>query len=107
MKIFFGSTFIKKEILKEAGIYYPIKLEYYKIINEDEMIKREKPRFGIGIVKTEYIEKDIKVENKIIKYLSNDEKRIEEILKIFKENEVTPIGVNDIINDLSKQVIFI
>lgn len=107
MKIFFGSTFIKKEILKEAGIYYPVKLEYYKIINEDEMIKREKPRFGIGIVKTEYREKDIKVENKIIKYLSNDEKRIEEILKIFKENEVTPIGVNDIINDLSKQVIFI
>lgn len=107
LKIFFGSTFIKKEILKEAGIYYPIKLEYYKIINEDEMIKREKPRFGIGIVKTEYREKDIKVENKIIKYLSNDEKRIEEILKIFKENEVTPIGVNDIINDLSKQVIFI
>lgn len=107
MKIFFSSTFIKKEILKEARINHPIKLEYYKIINEDEMIKQEKPKFGIGVVKTEYIEKNIKVENKIIKYLSNDEKRIEEILKIFKENEVTPIGVTDVISDLSKKLIFI
>lgn len=39
MRTFFSSTFIKKETLKEAGIEHPIKLEYYKIINEDEMIK--------------------------------------------------------------------
>ena len=36
MNIFFGGTFIRKEELKEAGIDYPIKLEYYKIINENE-----------------------------------------------------------------------
>lgn len=105
MKIFFSSTFIKKENLKEAKINHPIKLEYYKIINEDEMIRREKPKFGIGIIKTEYLANNVKVENKTIKYLSNDEKRIEEILKVFKDNEVTPIGVDDIISDLSKQVI--
>lgn len=107
LKIFFSSTFIKKEVLKEARINYPIKLEYYKIINEDEMINGEKAKFGIGVVKTEYIGNNINVENKTIKYLSNDEKRIEEILKIFKENEVTPIGVTDIISDLSKKVIMI
>lgn len=107
MKIFFSSTFIKKEALKEARINYPIKLEYYKIINEDEMINGERAKFGIGVVKTEYIGNNINVENKTIKYLSNDEKRIEEILRIFKENEVTPIGVTDIISDLSKKVIII
>lgn len=37
MRTFFSSTFIKKEALNEAGIYHPIKLEYYKIINEDEI----------------------------------------------------------------------
>ena len=47
MKTFYSSTFIKKEELQEEGIAYPIKLEYYKIINEDEIMKGEKARFGI------------------------------------------------------------
>ena len=41
MRIFFNSTFIKQETLNEAGIIHPIKLEYYKIINEDEIIKKQ------------------------------------------------------------------
>lgn len=98
---------MEKEALKEAGIYYPIKLEYYKIINEDEMIKQEKAKFGIYVVKTEYINDDIKVENKKVQYVSNDEKKIEEILNLLKENEVTPITVEDILSDFSKKMIFI
>ncbi len=107
MKTFFSSTFIKKEELEEAGISYPIQLEYYKIINEDEMVRQEKAKFGISIVKTEYKEKSIEVENKKIQYLSNDEKRIEEILNLFKENEVTPIEVEEILNDFSRKIIWI
>lgn len=107
MKTFYSSTFIKKEELQEAGITYPIKLEYYKIINEDEIMKGEKARFGIKVVKTEYREKETKTEEKEITYLSNDEKRIEEILDIFKQNEVTPISVEEIIYDFWKSMIFI
>ena len=107
MKTFYSSTFIKKEELQEAGITYPIKLEYYKIINEDEIMKGEKARFGIKVVKTEYREKETKTEEKEITYLSNDEKRIEEILDIFKQNEVTPISVEEIIYDFWKSRIFI
>ena len=106
MRTFFSSTFIKKETLREAGIYHPIKLEYYKIINEDEIIKQEKARFGIHVIKTEYKEK-VKIEDKEIQYLSNDEKRIEEILMMFKQNEVTPIAVEDVLSDFSKKVILI
>ena len=105
MKIFYTSTFIKKEELEEAGINYPIKLEYYKIINEDEIMKGEKARFGIKVIKTEYINNNTKTEEKEITYLSNDEKKIEEILNLFKENEVTPISVEDIIYDLWKKAI--
>ena len=47
MNIFFGGTFIKKENLEEAGIVNPIKLEYYKIINEDEFIKLSKQIYDI------------------------------------------------------------
>ena len=100
LKIFYTSTFIKKEKLEEAGISYPIKLEYYKIINEDEIMKGEKARFGIKVIKTEYRNNNTKIEEKEITYLSNDEKKIEKILNIFKENEVTPISVEDIIYDL-------
>lgn len=107
MKTFYTSTFIKKEELQEAGITYPIKLEYYKIINEDEIMKGEKARFGIKVVKTEYRDEKTKIEEKEITYLSNDEKRIEEILNIFKENEVTPISVEEIIYDFWKSMIFI
>ena len=104
MRTFFAGKFIEKEKLIEAGIEYPIKLEYYKKINEEQFIKREKARFGIAVVKTEYIPNNTKIENKEITYVSNDEQKIEKILRLFKENEVTPIGVEDIMEDLSKEM---
>lgn len=107
MKTFFGSIFIKKEKLEEAGIKHPIKVEYYKIINEDEFIKKDKAKYGIKIVKTEYLENDTKVEDKTIQYLSSNEQKINDILKILKENEVTPISVQDVICDFSKSSVFI
>ena len=107
MKIFFGSTFIEKEKLKEAGINYPIKLEYYKIINEDEIIKKQNAKFGIDIIKTKYLGNRIKTDNKMIKYVSNDENKIEEILNIFKENAVTPINALEVISDFSKNKVYI
>ena len=107
MKTFFGSIFIKKEKLEEAGIKHPIKVEYYKIINEDEFIKKDKAKYGIKIVKTEYLENDTKVEDKTIQYLSSNEQKINDSLKILKENEVTPISVQDVICDFSKSSVFI
>ena len=40
MKNFFGSIFINRDKLYEAGINYPIKVEYYKITNEEEKMFR-------------------------------------------------------------------
>lgn len=101
MKTFFGSIFIEKEKLKEAGVEYPIKVEYYKVINEDEFINKDKAKYGINIVKTEY-----KKDN-TIKYLSNNEQKVDDILKILKENEVTPICVQDVICDFSKKSVYL
>lgn len=104
MRTFFSSTFIKRETLNEVGIFHPIKLEYYKIINEDAMIQQEKAKFGIHVIKTEYKKNKIKIENKKIQYVSNDEKKIERILKLLKDNEVTPIAVEDILEDFTKNI---
>lgn len=48
MKTFYGGTFINMEQLKEANIYTPIKLEYYKVKNEENY----KENYGIEIFKT-------------------------------------------------------
>ena len=56
MKIFFGESIVSKELLEEAGNKNKIKLEYYKIINEDKINRKEKSKFGISVIKKEYIE---------------------------------------------------
>ena len=56
MKNFFGSIFINRDKLAEAGINYPIKVEYYKITNEEDKIKQNKLIYGIQIIKTAYFD---------------------------------------------------
>lgn len=107
MKTFYGSTFINKQELEEANINYPIKLEYYKVINEDELIERKGTKFGVTVIKTEYKENEPKIEEETIKYLSNDEQRVDEILESLKCNEVTPIILKDVIIDFSRQILFL
>ena len=97
MKSFFGGIFIDRDKLKKSGIVYPIKLEYYKTITKT---KEDIEQYGIQIIKTEYIGKKIETEEKEVKNMTEDERKVEEILKIFKENEVTPIACSDILDDL-------
>lgn len=102
MKNFFGSIFINRDKLKEAGINYPIKVEYYKIINEDEKIKQDKLIYGIQIIKTEYKEK-IGVEQNKVQHVTNDETEIDDILDLIKEGEVTPVGLEDVLTEINQQ----
>lgn len=102
MKSFFGSIFINRDRLKEAGIDYPIKVEYYKIINEGEKIKQNELKYGIQIIKTEYRDK-IGIEQNRLENITNDEKEISTMLKIVKEYEVTPIGLEDVILEIKNR----
>ncbi len=98
MKTFFGGIFMNKEELRKEGILYPIKLEYYKIKD----LKSKNDIFGVEIVKTEYINEKIKVEKASIDKLTNDEKIENSILDMLKRNEVTPVILEDVIDDLVK-----
>ena len=100
MKVFYGDTFIEREILLEAGIQHPIKLEYYKIINEDELTSKDRENYGIEIVKTEFLEDRVNVETKEVANITSDEAKQNNILRILKNNEVTPIGLNDVLQEL-------
>ena len=103
LKNFYGSIFISREELKVAGIDYPIKVEYYKIINEDERVKDNKSIFGIQAIKTEYKDK-IGIEQSKVEHITNNEKQIEMILEQIKRNEVTPISLEDVIIEIQKDI---
>ena len=86
MKNFFGSIFINRDELREAGIEYPIKVEYYKITNE--IPSRQKLIFGIQVIKTEYKEKEFDIEWKYkskIKSLEKENTHLHKIIDKFYE----------------------
>lgn len=95
-KELYGEIFMEEEKLKNNGIYHPIKIDYYK--TEKIMEDKNVVKYGIEVVKTEYKE-ETKIETNKLYEISNNEKDIDEILKIFKENEVTPIGAEDVLED--------
>ena len=105
MKIFYGGKFIEKGKLERAGIYYPIKLEYYKRLDSKEQ-QEGKVDYGISIVKTEYIPDNTKIETKDIRNITQDEEKVEALLSICKKYEVTPIGIEDIIQDFKSNYTF-
>lgn len=106
MKTFYGDTFISKEELEAEEITYPIKLEYYKIVNDSIRNNQYNIKYGIDIVKTEYKKDNTNVEEEKLKYITNDERQVDDILEMLKQNEVTPIGVKDVISDYLNEVLF-
>lgn len=96
MKTFFASRFVSEETLEEARIGYPIKLKYYKIVKEG----KEKLEFGIHITKIEYKKEGRKVENKEVENIESNEQKVEQILRILEQNEVTPIALEEILEDI-------
>ena len=106
MKNFFGSIFINRDELLEAGIHYPIKVEYYKITDEERTKQENHLVYGVQIIKTEYRDK-IGVEQSKAEHLTNNESEINNMLNLLKENEVTPICVQDVICDFSKKSVYL
>ena len=97
MKTFFDSIFLSKSTLEESDIYYPIKLEYYKITSKSKEIET---KFGIEIVEINYINGSIKIGKEKINNITNDELEIENLLKILKEGEVTPVDFKYVLQDM-------
>ena len=95
MKTFFDGIFISKNLLEEAGIKYPIKLEYFKTLNENVESK-----FGIEVVKTEYLEGNVNIETKEITNIAGDEQKQEEILSLLRNNQVTPITLEEVLEEI-------
>ncbi len=96
MKTFFDGVFVSNKVLEEAGIHYPIKLEYYKTLIEENV----EPKFGIEVVKKEYKDGMVNIETKEVKNIINDEETQNAILTILRNNEVTPFGLEDVLQEV-------
>ena len=104
MKYFFGCTFMSREELANIGVEYPIKLEYYKTQTNEEDVRNQKDiKYGIEVIKTSYIDEIVNVEKRTIPEIIRDEIKIDRILDKLKENKVTPVSAEYVIEDLLKE----
>ena len=106
MKYFFGCTFMSREELANIGVRYPIKLDYFKTKTNEEKIKNENEiKYGIEVIKTSYIEEKVNIEKRTIPEIIKDEIKIEQILSKLKQNKVTPVSAEYVIEDLLKEIV--
>ena len=92
-------TYFDENDLKEAKINHKVELEYYKTskVAEDDC------KYGIEIRKKEYINNIITVESNKIENISESSNKVIEIINTLKRYKVTPIGLNDVLEDLLKE----
>ena len=98
LRTFFGKTTINNEDAEQAN-FDRMYLEYYKNVNEREIKKDEKP-YGVTIIKKTQIGKILEIEEKEVKNTLNRENEVDNILKLLVEYKVTPIGLDDVLQDL-------
>ena len=97
MKSFYDKICLDDIKLKHEGKEYPIQLEYYQTITKDE---NANTKYGVSIVKTEFINKNVKVETSKYDNLTDDLVKINEILSTLRDNEVTPVSLEYVIEDM-------
>ena len=102
-RTYYGGTFLGEDDLKESNIKHRIELEYYTTKNYiSEVKENEETSYGIEIIKKEYIDNEIGIETGIKKQVSNNARKVIEIIDTLKKYKVTPIGLDDVLEDLLK-----
>lgn len=96
MRKFYADVILNKDELKESDSNR-IELEYYKLAKN---IKKDEKLFGIEIVKTEYLDDKKLKESENIYNVTSNEGVIDNLLSILKENQVTPVGLNDVVDEI-------
>lgn len=101
--IYYGATLLDETDLLESNNRNKIELEYYG--TKKHSMKKE-TIYGISIVKKEYQENKIKFEKNTIERISTNENIVKNIIETLKEYKVTPVGLEDVLRDLLKQIKF-
>lgn len=97
MKNFYAGTFMNRTELAKEGIFYPIKLEYYKVTEVEE----GREIYGIEVIKTKYNKQEPEIERETKLHITDRENEIHRLLNCLKEGEVTPTQLEYVIRDLT------
>ena len=97
-KTCYGMTYFDENDLKETQINHRVELEYYRTNKcaEDDF------KYGIEICKKEYINDNVTVETNKVEDITNSSDKVIEIINTLKKYKVTPVGLNDVLEDLMK-----
>jgi len=96
----YGETFINRTDSEE--IVEPIKLSYYKVTHFGDSLEEESVTYGIEVVK-EQRENDIAMkETKEVENRISKEAQAEALLEILKMHKVTPVGLQDVLDDFKR-----
>ena len=98
LKEFYGKTILNNMDSDEITKDNEIELEYYQI----KSVTEDKP-YGIQIIKRNMKNDILNTEEKIINNICNKENENIKVLEILLNNKVTPISVDDILDDLLKE----
>ena len=96
-KRFCGGIFFDPKLMMELGVDHPISLLYY-LTSKDK-------KYGIEIVKIQFNE-DSKITREVgnIENISENENVVISIISKLKANYVTPIVMQDIIEDMKYEI---
>lgn len=97
-KTCYGMTYFDENDLKETTINHRVELEYYKTKKDT----KDDFKYGIEIRKKEYINDNVTIESNNIENISNSSDKVIEIINTLKKYKVTPVGLNDVLEDLLK-----
>ena len=101
-KEFYGDTYIDKSDYNELDAEYKMELKYFKI-KEHRNVQTDSNNkiYGIEIYKKEMKKEKTYTEKKVFNRISDCEENVDMILNILKKNKVTPVAVQDVLEDLS------
>ena len=98
LKTLYGKTILNDMDSDELTKDNEIELEYYQIKNK----AKNKP-YGVEIVKRNMKNDILSTEEKIVNNICNKENENIRVLELLLNNKVTPISVDDILEDLLKE----
>jgi len=97
LKKLYGKAIIDSSDSEELQDDYKMELEYYQVENEAS----SKP-YGVEIVKKIMENDRMNIEDKKLESICDKEQDTNNLLEILITNKVTPISVDDVIEDLTK-----
>lgn len=98
LRTFYGKTTINNEEAEDFN-FDKIYLEYYKNRNDEEIKDAKKP-YGVTIIKKTQAGQILEIEEKEVTNIINKENEADNILKLLVAYKVTPIGLDDVLQDL-------